>query len=443
MINNIQKNILNKQFTANIISFLIFVIALMLIYTVFLQVIGSTPNAFHFIRYCAGLSAGMDSWNPMILALTHCKQFPDISIYQELLIENGIKFQYPPTSLLLFDIPERIFGIHYHMTATIYNAFSWVSGILIVVFTSKMLTLVIEKYDFGQFNLTSNKTPFLQFIIIGIITVLFYPLIHSYRLGQIQTILTMLATLVLYYYLCDKKRVAGLCLGLICLVKPQLGLIFVWGLIRKEWLMVISGCITIVAVLLPSILLYGFHNHWDYLAALSHLSRYGECFYANQSVNGLMNRLLFNGNNLNWSGTAFPPFNLTVYVSTLFSSVILILFGLLWGCKNTKPNVIKLSIMMLCTTMASPIAWEHHYGILLPIFVLLSPFILYYYQTSKWKIWMYALAFVMASQYLSIVNKLANSYLNILQSYLYFAALVILAFLFLMTKKLNKCDMKE
>jgi len=417
--------------------FLICVIVLILIYTVFLQLIGSTPNAFNFIGSFIHLPKGMDSWNPMILALTHCKQFPDTDLYQTLLIENSIKFQYPPTSLLLFDIPERIFGIAYLKIAKIYDILSLVSIFLTVFFTSQILIKILKKYNFQTITKSAH---IYTYILIFVITAFFYPLVWSYNLGQIQTILTMLATIALYLYLSDRKKLAGLCLGLICLVKPQLGLIFVWGLIRKEWSMVIYGAITVMVVLLPSILLYGFHNHLDYLTALSHLSQYGESFHANQSINGLMHRLLFNGNNLEWLGNSFPPYNPVVYFTTLFSSIIFIFFGLLWNFKNPKPNVIEMALMMLCTTMASPIAWEQHYSILLPIFVLLSPFVLHYFKNEKWKILIFVLAFTVSTQYFGTMNKFADSYLNILQSYLYFSALVILIFLFSISKKIKKCN---
>ena len=425
-------SVLNKWFSGNISIYFIHVIALVLIYTLFLQFIGSTPNDLNYVRHLFKLSLNMDSWNPMIKALIHCKKSLDVSVYQEILIKDNIKFQYPPTSLLLFDIPERITGMSYFKIAKIYNALSWISIIFTVFFTAKILTVILKKYHFQTINKSAS------FIFVAILTMMFYPLIRSYYLGQIQTILTMLATLVLYLYLSDRKKLAGIFVGLICLVKPQLGLIFIWALIRKEWSMVISGGITIIAVLIPSIFLYGFDNHWDYLSALSFLSKYGEGNFPNQSVNGLMNRLLFNGNNLNWLSNSFPPFNPVVYFSTLFSSIILISSGLFWHFKNSKPNVIELSIMMLCTTMAAPIAWEHHYSILLPIFILLSPFILFYYKNKKWKILIFVSIFIVATQYLGIVNRdnIADSYFNFLQSYLYFSALAILIFLFSISKKM-------
>jgi hypothetical protein len=380
------------------------------------------------------IKTGNDSWHPMIKALIWYKENPDTALYNKLLIEDSIKFQYPPTSLLIFDIPQRITGFSYEKITALYNRLSWCSVFLTAIFTSKILTSVIKHIH--TYIHTYIHT-IIQYLVIGLFTLFFYPLMKSYNLGQVQTILTMLATFVMYFYLSGNKKITGLCLGLICLIKPQLGLLFLWGIIRKEWTMVITGSITVISILLISISFYGFHNHLDYLSALSFLSKHGECFYPNQSINGIMNRLLFNGNNLYWSADTFPPYNTLVYLSTLFSSLFLITLGLFWNYKSKHPNIIEFSIMMLCATIASPIAWEQHYGILLPIFILLSPFMIHYCKNKKWKLLVFGLAFVGSSQFFIVTLKLANSYFNIFQSYLLFSALIILLFMFYVSKKMK------
>ncbi len=417
---------------------LLLVIALDILCAAAFTIIGSKPNGFSQVKWFAYTKPYQnDSWEAMTKALIHVQENPEDYLYQALLIEEGVKFQYPPSSLLLFDIPERIFGLEYYQIARIWDILSFFSILVTAFFISKILTLILTKHRFEQFRISTTPKIIHQYILVLAISVFFYPLMRSYHLGQMQTILTLLATMSIYYWLSDKKITSGVLIGLICLVKPQLGLLFVWGLIRKQWAMVIAGGITILSVLLVSIALYGFHNHLDYLSALSYLSKHGESYYPNQSVNGLVNRLLFNGENLYFHDDTFPPFSQTVYLFTSISSLILIFLGLLWNYKSKNPNVIDLSIMILCTTMASPIAWEHHYGILLPIFVLLLPFAYYYYSPQKWKLAVFIIAFIVASQYLGITKHLANSYFNVFQSYLLFAALLILLYSLMISRKMK------
>ena len=44
----------------------------------------------------------------------------------------------------------------------------------------------------------------------------------------------------------------------------------------------------------------------------------------NQSVNGLVNRMLFNGNNLEWDAWHFAPPNAIVQLATMLTSALLI-----------------------------------------------------------------------------------------------------------------------
>jgi hypothetical protein len=175
--------------------------------------------------------------------------------------------------------------------------------------------------------------------------------------------------------------------------------------------------------------MYGFRNYFDYLPVISFLGRHGEAFYPNQSVNGLMNRLLFNGNNLKWLADGFPPFNPAVYAATLIAAVLLLGFALFWRM-NKKADAIDFALLILSLTMCSPIAWEHHYGILLPIFALIIPVCISQKVMGRYTIVYVLIAFFLTSQRLNFVNLLADTYLNFLQSYLFFGAVMVLWLLY-------------
>ena len=58
--------------------------------------------------------------------------------------------------------------------------------------------------------------------------------------------------------------------------------------------------------------------------------QHGEVYYPNQSVNGLINRLVGNGNSLEWRSDAFAPYDSAVYVSTVVAALLLTGGVLLW-----------------------------------------------------------------------------------------------------------------
>jgi alpha-1,2-mannosyltransferase len=67
-------------------------------------------------------------------------------------------------------------------------------------------------------------------------------------------------------------------------------------------------------------------------------------------------------------------------------------------------------------------AWEHHYGILLPIFALLLAASI----GNLARILLLAICYVFISNLFGVANLLAETPLNLAQSYLFVAALVLL-----------------
>jgi len=417
-----------------IATWLIYLVILCFFLTLILFLLKSQSNSLFFtISIIKGNQIiGGDSWNPIINALTHFKNNPDQSIYGDIFFKMGQKFQYPLSSLLIFDLPERLFGIPYNKTVSSLNTFSFLSLFIMGFINAKILITVLNLHQFEEYNLVYKSKPIVIYFTSFLLTFLFYPLFKSYVLGQIQTILTLLTALSILSWLKGNKYVSGLLFGLVCLVKPQIALVLFWALVRKEWKLAISWILIVAVFLGVSVYFYGFYNNLEYLKVLSHLSHHGEAFYANQSVNGLMNRLLFNGSNLDWDGK-FPPYSSTVYYVTLLSSIVIMLTGILWNYRKKPTSILELCIIIITTTIASPIAWEHHYGIFLTILIAVLPFIVQY-ENYRFII-LYFLAYIFISQYLGFFKVFANSYLNLLQSYLFFGALTIFAMLLYISHK--------
>lgn len=426
--------------TVPLIRWLIFIIFLCAIMALILVLFRIKPNIISSLERIIS-HPGNDSWKPMIDALNLLKGNPNQPVY-DILFQQGIKFQYPLSSLLIFDLPERILGISYIQMSFLLDRMSAICVPIFGFISAKILIGTLRKNQIQQISFRSKFEIRLTYLLVFILAFLFYPIIRSYSLGQIQTILTVLTALAMLCWQHDKKVLVGLIFGMICIIKPQLGLVLVWGAIRKQWKMVLAGMSVIGIFSIISIAFYGLDNNLQYLNVLSFLSRHGEAFYANQSINGLLNRFLFNGDNLTWDGT-FPGYNPTVHIITLVTSLFFILGGLLWRYRNRNPDIIELSIIILCTTIASPIAWEHHYAILFTIFLLLSPYMYIFYGGTKGKIILFAVSYLLVSHHFEFAKLFAETKLNIVQSYLFFGALVILYFLFSVSKKIKTITMKK
>ncbi len=270
-------------------------------------------------------------------------------------------------------------------------------------------------------------------------TLTFFPVMIPYRGGQIQTWLNLLFALSLWAWCANRVASAGVLVGLICLIKPQLGLLFLWGLLRGRARFVLAGLSTLALGCALSYALLGVEAHLDYWPVLRFVSERGESFFPNQCVNGLLQRLLHNGENLRWTPLGapdtwmahFPPYHPWVHVGTLLTSVTLLALALFAPQPTrTRGGALDFALMALCATCASPIAWEHHYGILLPIFLLLAVELYRRPGHRPRRDWaLLAVCYVLTAHPWRLTRAWAETPFNFVQSYLLFAVLGLIALL--------------
>jgi hypothetical protein len=385
-----------------------------------------------------------DSWTPMLQAIDYLKIFHQKPLYSEVFFDKNIKFQYPPTSLLFLYILKAIApqGISEVKILEVLNIFSWISVITTVFFAIKIFDETLAKSTNTNFSSSSSKADLItRYLILACLSISFYPLIKAYSLGQIQAWINCIFTVLFWCWMKDKKVISGILAGTLCLIKPQYALIGIWGILRKQWIFMLAFIATTLTCLLISIYLFGFTNHINYLSVLSFISKHGEAYYHNHSVNGLLNRFFFNGEILVFQKNSFPPYNPLVYLGTTISSIALISLALFLPARTkSKGSIIDFSIIALTATMASPIAWQHHYGILLVVYAFLLPYLLDKKILGNFKIPYLCLSYLLSSNLFYLTTQLAYApfKLNIVQSYLLAAAFMILALLYCISIRMNK-----
>jgi hypothetical protein len=320
-----------------------------------------------------------DSWEPMQLALTWFEDHPHGRIYEQLFFVDQVKFQYPPSSLLPLEALARI-GIH--PTNTLLNRINF--GLVILnIFANGMFA-----YAMAQRSQVYLPVRYYFAMLSMFGSLLFYPIMTAFNLGQVQVWINAWFALSALAWLTGREATAGAMIGLICLIKPQFMLFLVWGLLRRKWRFVAGWAVVAMAGSALAFAVFGIQNHIDYLYVLRALSRSGEEFEANQSFNGLLNRLYATDDPSVWRARAFPPFNPIVYFGTAATSALLI------GATLTVP-VLKRGGSTLCDflcaavtfTIASPVAWEHHYGVL-PVVYIAVLFLLLEQPALRHRNWM-------------------------------------------------------
>jgi hypothetical protein len=361
-----------------------------------------------------------DSWDPMEAALRHLESGDPRHLYDAVFFDERIKFQYPPTALLPLD------ALGYLGASSVFarlNVLTW-------------LAVAITAFATGGLLSAGSGGPrrAALFLLGAAATLTFYPVMKAYSLGQIQAWITALLALLLLAWVRGRRTTAGVLLGLVFMVKPHFAVVALWALLRRERRFAAAAAITAAVVAALSVHRYGLANHLNYVKALSFMGRHGEAFYPNQSMNGLLHRLLFNGNNLQFAGDRFAPFDPVVLVLTALSSLLLLAFALFGRvAPGARGGPLDLSAILLATVMASPIAWEHHYGVLAPIDALLAGEVVR--TGERRRIALLGLSYLLSANFLAVAQRLAETAWNPLQSYLYLAALIAYAMLLAARKR--------
>jgi alpha-1,2-mannosyltransferase len=370
---------------------------------------------------------GSDSWGPMEVALWHLNSHDPRRLYDAVLFEQKVKFQYPPTALLAL---EALRSLGAGSLPRLLNVVTWLSVVLTAAVTGALLA-----------GGTGGRRRVALFALGTAATLTFYPVLKAYSLGQIQAWVTALAALLLLAWVQGRRAVAGVLLALICLAKPHFALVGVWALVRREYRFATAAGITGLAGLLLSVHRYGLDNHLNYAEALSFLGRHGESFYANQSLNGLLHRLLANGNNVHWLSDSFPPFHPLVFAVTLIGSLAVAALALFAPrAPRERGGPLDLAAVLLAGVMASPIAWEHHYALLAPIAAILLPRALRVRPAGGWTGPLLAVSYLLTANFFAIVQRLADTLWNPFQSYLYLGALIVFALLLAVRARGDETD---
>jgi hypothetical protein len=378
-------------------------------------------------------SASDDSWLPMGLAYARVTGQSPGSLH-DLFFVDHVKFQYPPSSLLLYSALDLI-GIP--PTQKALNALVWLSILATSGVVFRLCAVFVERHRQELRFSASDK-----YLIAGafaVATLFFYPIMISWRLGQIQGLLNLMFAGACLCWLGDRKLAAGALIGASCLIKPQFSLFLVWALLRREKTFAAGQAAVLAGGLALSLLLYGWANNVYYLEVLSYISGRGEIFWDNSSVNGFVNRILHPDETLIFKYHEFPPFHMATYVLTLASSAIIVAFALF---ANRSPpagsSLLDFMTAALSFTLASPIAWGHHYGVVMPI--LAATFLEIARKTAGRRRRDYLIGwgvcFLLFSNYWNITELLAGTFASPLQSWRLFAAIGLLW----MTYRLNATD---
>ena len=152
-------------------------------------------------------------------------------------------YKYSPFTLLLF-VPASL--LIFKTASIIHFIFIGLSALSVI--------LILEKLIRSYFKPTRKKT---YFSLLAVLLCVVIHLVRDLHLGNINMILVLALTLVLYYSLNNKPILAGILLALTVLAKPYFLICILPLLVHKKYKAAVSTiagifiCVVLVFIILP------------------------------------------------------------------------------------------------------------------------------------------------------------------------------------------------
>jgi hypothetical protein len=381
-----------------------------------------------------------DSWLPMQRALEILHGKNHHNLYETLFFGLHVRFQYPPTGLLGLDLLSHL-GLHTLHALNALNSLVFLMNSAACATVAWLLFPSPARPDApGGISVPSRAG---MAMLAAALSFLFYPLVRGYLLGQIELWIDLLFTAAILCWILDRRWLSGALIGLACSIKPQFGLLLLWALLWRETGFVAGFVGALVPLTVLSCALYGLHNHLAYLNVLSFLSHHGEAFFANNSVNGILNWYLAPGDPLRWHDGVFTPYIPAVYLGTSVTSLaalaLLIAPPLLQ--RRRRPELGDFAAAAILTVVGSPVAWEHHYGILFPLYLVMLRHVFDSAEARRAPLYIGLLvSWSLVATFIPFANLLLHTPFAALQAYCLFDALLPLRLFMATAPNRQRCD---
>jgi len=386
--------------------------------------LGNPGTISGIFRDFVTLHTWTDSWLPMMQSVNYYLQHPTLPIYYAPLYDTLI---YSLASIVPLWALKKL-GMSDPAMLRFLAITSWLALVGVATVALAM--------GYRYMKARGVRMHWQTVLAVVLAVVFCYPLLKGYSLGNAQTYLSFEFALLLYFWSEGREAAGGIVGALLAFVKPQYGLLLIWMAVRRRWNATFAFLATAAVLLLVSIAIFGWHNNLDYLHVLSSLSRKAQSHYGNQSMFGTLNRMIGNGENLGYTPLLYTPYIRWVYVVTVSTALLLMAAVLLFPWGKLRASTADLAAMGIVSVAASPMAWEHHYGIVAGVFAWV------WFAYGCWqerRPWLLGVAALFTLNAWLAFNRLADFHgWNILQSYMYFAALLLVGVLMTLARRVTR-----
>jgi hypothetical protein len=338
---------------------------------------------------------------------------------------SGSSFIYPPSAAVIM----APFGI------TAHAAGNTILATKLVDLTGRVcvaITLILALFVFRQ-----NETKLKWLLVTALTLLAFYPIRWMLTCVQVQSLITALLVIAIVFYAQSRSFIAGLLIGIAACLKPHLAILAVFACFRKDWQLLLAMLISPLIVIATSLYFSGLAPWIEYLSEIMPIMSTGYAFYPNQSVNGIVHRWLGHDPVFTFGpGTAIISFatNLNAIIFTLIAVCPRILTRRYKQtvAQATSPisvqffsRITDIGIALLAVTLASPIAWEHHFTWTIVLFSACTVIAMNISQLGKY-LPVLAISYVLMGTYFLPIKTASAGWLSLLNSPGFAGAIILL-----------------
>jgi alpha-1,2-mannosyltransferase len=206
-------------------------------------------------------------------------------------------------------------------------------------------------------------------LVVLAAVLLFEPVRSTIYYGQTGILLAFLLVLAFHAHLRGRPRLGGVALGLAMAVKLTPLAVLAYLAWRRDWRLVAWSAATVVGVLALTLLL-GWYTRWpEYLAFMPPIGR-GTPLVDNQSVNGVVLRVLNPAN----SGQPIGPLPLPVLL-TWYALEGTLAIAVAATLRRYRASLgieawYSFALLLVALPLLEPFAWDHHWAVAVPAIVV-------------------------------------------------------------------------
>lgn len=254
-------------------------------------------------------------------------------------------FAYPPVTSVLY-LPLLL--LNYPTAQAVFVLLS-AGSVYLIIYLS--LRLAFPAFSLKYFSIFTS------------LTLLSFPTKFTLGMGQSNLVGYCLLLLGFCLYMRERHIKGGFFLGLAITIKPIIGFMLLFFMLRRAWRTVVAAMASILTISLFAGIIFGFETYVYYISSIipNLLNPDGREVYYNQGAMGFVARL-----------TESAVFR---QITSLLISLVIISILIYFVLNNRVGRKYQFALFLAALPLVNTLSWQHHFVLLIFPFILTAALI--------------------------------------------------------------------